>query len=64
MSEFEKGTILEMDTALGLIRLRLRPDAAPVTAEYIKTAVADGLYNGTHAAHSRRLASHRCRRDR
>eukprot|EP00038_Savillea_parva_P012149 m.202595 g.202595 ORF g.202595 m.202595 type:complete len:159 (+) comp21818_c0_seq1:106-582(+) len=40
------GTIT-ITTPLGLIRLRLRPDAAPVTVDYIVKCVTAGLYNGT-----------------
>jgi len=35
-----------MRTDLGDLTLTLRPDAAPVTVEYIKKCVASGLYNG------------------
>ena len=34
-----------METECGVIDLRLRPDAAPGTVQYISEAVASGLYN-------------------
>eukprot|EP01013_Petalomonas_cantuscygni_P033359 TRINITY_DN60295_c0_g1_i1.p1 TRINITY_DN60295_c0_g1~~TRINITY_DN60295_c0_g1_i1.p1 ORF type:complete len:155 (-),score=21.18 TRINITY_DN60295_c0_g1_i1:561-1025(-) len=37
---------MRMVTGLGSIRLRFRPDAAPVTVEYIKKVINGGLYNG------------------
>ena len=38
---------LNISTELGVIRLRLRPDAAPETASYISRAAAAGAYDGT-----------------
>eukprot|EP01062_Namystynia_karyoxenos_P084552 TRINITY_DN9985_c0_g1_i1.p2 TRINITY_DN9985_c0_g1~~TRINITY_DN9985_c0_g1_i1.p2 ORF type:complete len:237 (+),score=111.22 TRINITY_DN9985_c0_g1_i1:108-713(+) len=38
--------LLTFDTALGLIHLRFRPDAAPETVKYITKLVTSGLYNG------------------
>uniref|UniRef100_A0A0G4FCB9 peptidylprolyl isomerase n=1 Tax=Chromera velia CCMP2878 TaxID=1169474 RepID=A0A0G4FCB9_9ALVE len=35
-----------MTTRRGVIRLRLRPDAAPVTTEYIKKCIGSRLYDG------------------
>mmetsp|Transcript_92177 Transcript_92177/g.256560 ORF Transcript_92177/g.256560 Transcript_92177/m.256560 type:complete len:151 (+) Transcript_92177:87-539(+) len=37
---------LTMKTSCGDISLRLRPDSAPITVDYIVKAVKDGLYNG------------------
>jgi cyclophilin family peptidyl-prolyl cis-trans isomerase len=37
---------LVIETALGVIRLALRRDAAPRTVEYIEKCVRDGLYDG------------------
>mmetsp|Transcript_25184 Transcript_25184/g.70982 ORF Transcript_25184/g.70982 Transcript_25184/m.70982 type:complete len:150 (+) Transcript_25184:63-512(+) len=38
--------MLTVATACGNINLRLRPDAAPVTCEYIRSAAQQGLYDG------------------
>lgn len=38
---------LTITTAMGVIRLALRPDAAPVTTAYIKKCVDARLYDGT-----------------
>ncbi len=35
-----------LETSLGNITLRLRPDVCPVTCEYISKLVSDGLYDG------------------
>lgn len=37
--------ILRMETECGVLDLRLRPDAAPVTVRYIADAVTAGLYD-------------------
>ena len=37
---------LVIETSLGNIELRLRPNAAPRTVEHIKKLVGDGLYDG------------------
>jgi cyclophilin family peptidyl-prolyl cis-trans isomerase len=37
---------LVIETTEGVIRLALRPDAAPQTVEYIARCVRDGLYDG------------------
>ena len=37
---------MEMHTQEGMIALRLRPDAAPETVDYITKCVASGLYDG------------------
>jgi hypothetical protein len=41
------GARLAISTALGTITLRLRPDAAPRTVEYISKVVASRIYDGT-----------------
>ena len=38
---------LVIRTSLGNIKLTLRPDAAPVTTEYISKCVKQGLHNST-----------------
>ena len=38
---------LVIKTSLGNIKLTLRPDAAPVTVEYISKCVKQGLYDST-----------------
>jgi len=40
------ATHLTIETEFGAIRLRLRPDAAPVTVGYITECVKAGLYDG------------------
>ena len=40
------STGLIIETSLGNIALRLRPDSAPKTVDHIKKLVSDGLYNG------------------
>uniref|UniRef100_A0A7S4QEL1 peptidylprolyl isomerase n=1 Tax=Alexandrium monilatum TaxID=311494 RepID=A0A7S4QEL1_9DINO len=37
---------LVMNTQCGIINLRLRPDSAPITCDYIVQAVRQGLYDG------------------
>ena len=36
---------LQMDTSCGIIKLKLRADAAPITVDYVVKAVKDGLYD-------------------
>lgn len=38
---------LAVQTELGDIALRLRPDAAPITVDYIVKAAKSGIYDGT-----------------
>mmetsp|Transcript_46565 Transcript_46565/g.108751 ORF Transcript_46565/g.108751 Transcript_46565/m.108751 type:complete len:156 (+) Transcript_46565:42-509(+) len=38
-------SMLAMDTDCGMINLKLRPDSAPITVEYIVKAVKAGLYD-------------------
>uniref|UniRef100_A0A7S1SE54 peptidylprolyl isomerase n=1 Tax=Alexandrium catenella TaxID=2925 RepID=A0A7S1SE54_ALECA len=40
------ASMLVMDTQCGVINLKLRPDSAPITCDYIVNAVKQGLYNG------------------
>lgn len=37
---------IRLDTELGEIVMKLRPDLAPQTCQYISKLVTDGLYNG------------------
>lgn len=37
---------LTIHTELGVIRMKLRPDAAPTTAAYISKLAQDGVYDG------------------
>ncbi|CAK0888786.1 unnamed protein product [Prorocentrum cordatum] len=40
------GHVMNMTTGCGIIRLKMRPDAAPITCDYITRAVEEGLYDG------------------
>lgn len=42
----EEATGIAISTALGVIRLKLRRDAAPETVEYISKCITAGLYDG------------------
>mmetsp|Transcript_31012 Transcript_31012/g.72354 ORF Transcript_31012/g.72354 Transcript_31012/m.72354 type:complete len:155 (-) Transcript_31012:63-527(-) len=39
------ASFMRMETSMGLIRLKLRRDAAPITVDYITDCVQKGLYN-------------------
>ena len=47
MRSIVRMTTLAIETELGTIELRLRPDAAPVTVKHVCEAVQGGLYNNT-----------------
>lgn len=46
MSE-EKNTILQMELKNGIVKIKLRPDLAPLSAERLETLAAQGFYDDT-----------------
>ena len=46
MGESEEGNFMKIETAAGVIKIKLFPDKAPKTVEHIKELVSDGFYDG------------------